>query len=235
MRGKSRWISAAVALCAVLGANAASHAASIVYGNFGPNIAGLTFNGVTESSGTDPVPLFGPPTLTPAGLHFTPQSFVSSSGGGAVDITDGQLNFAIKGSAPIASFQIAEAGDYTLTGVGTAATSVSAGVIVRITVTEVGGVAVVPFALPPSNASMSANLASNPGLVQPWSLGITQVLPANVTGANVVIDNQLNTISQSSSIAFIAKKDFTVIITNSPEPTTLAAGALMVVFFRRRR
>jgi hypothetical protein len=242
MRGKSQWMRAALACCVVFGASAASHAASITYGNFGPNASGLTFLGVTESSATDPVPLFGPPSLTLSGLDFNPTSFVSAASGGSLDITDGQLNFSIHGSNPIQSIAITEAGDYSLTGVGTAQTTALAGAILRITVTEINGVAVAPIALAPTNASVGFNLVANPGIVQPWSLGITSNLSfqqfpgaANVTGVDVVIDNQLNTISQAASLAFIAKKDFTVVVTSTPEPASLAAGALLTVILRRRR
>ena len=52
-------------------------AASISYGDitFSP---GLTALNITESSGTDPVPLYGPPPPIFNGLDFTPQNFVAS-------------------------------------------------------------------------------------------------------------------------------------------------------------
>src|SRR5438270_709188 len=80
---------------AVLAAGPAAHAATINYGDFPVPPAGITFQQVTESSGTDPVPLYGPPTPFVVGLDFDPTSFVSSSTNGAADITDGQLNFGI--------------------------------------------------------------------------------------------------------------------------------------------
>src|SRR5690349_6889205 len=73
-------------------------AATINYGNFGPVPPGVTFTNVSESSGTDPVPLYGPPTPFTTGLDFDPQNFVSSANGGTQDVTDGQLNFGITGS-----------------------------------------------------------------------------------------------------------------------------------------
>src|SRR4029077_1924023 len=103
---------------------------------------GVTFIGVTESSGTDPVPLYGPPTPFSVGLDFDPMNFVATATGGASDVTDGQLNLTIRGDSngslgfiAINQLNLSEAGDYTLAGVGTPATSVFAGAIMRITVT----------------------------------------------------------------------------------------------------
>lgn len=227
----------AAACFAALALSASANAASINYGNFGPNGAGVTFLGVTESSGTDPVPLFGAPTLTLAGLDFDPTSFVAAASGGSADTTDGQLNFTVKNPAGLSSISLAESGDYSLVGTGTAATKDFAGAIMQISVTEVNGVPVVPFNLPPVNASVGFNLLANPGVVQPWSLGVTATIPTatKITGIKVTIDNQLIALSETGSVAFIAKKDFTITTGNTPEPATLAAGALSMVFLRRRR
>jgi hypothetical protein len=71
----------------------------------------------------------------------------------------------------------------------------------------------------------------------PFELGVSK--------AEVVINNQLIAMSEPSSLAFIAKKDFTI-ITNVlidpdfviPEPSTLSLAALALVgfgaAFRRR-
>jgi hypothetical protein len=227
-------------------------AAAINYGNFGPIPPGIAFQNVIESSGTDPVPMFGPPTTFPIGMNFNPMSFVSSATGGASDITEGQLNFTAANTASpsgnaITTIGIFESGDFTLTGTGTAATQALAGAIIRASVTEINGVPVAPISLAPSNASVTFNLLSNPGAVQPWSLGTTinvaGQLPAgqSATRVDVVIDNSLSTVSQASSIAFIAKKDFVVTLQRSnvtiPEPGTLglAVTALLAVGAPRRR
>lgn len=223
--------------------SAAARAATINYGNFGPVPPGVTFQQVTESSGTDPVPLFGPPDPFSIGLDFDPTSFVATANGGAGDITDGQLNFGI--SAPvvgISSVSLFESGDFALSGVGTAATQAQAGAFMSITVTHVNGAPVVPFNLPPSNASVGFNLLANPGINQPWSLGLTA--PINLpqgqiaTRVEVVIDNTLIALSEPGTIAFIAKKDFRISTTpNIPEPATLMltglAGVISLAFRRR--
>ncbi len=209
-------------------------AAMISYGNFGPVPPGITFLDVMESSGTDPVPLFGPPTPFSVGLDFSPTSFVSTSNGGSLDVTDGQLNFTVMGSNafPINGISLFEAGDYTLFGTGTAATQALAGAIIRATVTQINGVNVSPFDLITSNAFVGFNLLANPGIVQPWSLGTALDVAGQLgdnqraTKVKVSINNQLLTASEAASLAFIAKKDFRINIgTNRgpevPEPSTL--------------
>jgi hypothetical protein len=228
-----------VLLALALGPARASLAASISYGDFGPVPPGVTFQDVQESSGTDPVPLFGPPAPFSVGLDFDPTSFVATSGGGTPDITDGQLNLTLTGSpgVSISSLNLFESGDYTLAGVGTSATQAIAGAILRVTVTQINGLDVAPIILTPSNASVTFDLAANPGVVQPWSLGVALNIAGQLgagqgaTQVEVVIDNQLLALSESSSLAFIAKKDFGIRVETVPEASTvlLLLGALAIV------
>lgn len=239
--------SAAALALALLAFAPAVRAASISYGNFGPIAPGLTFTGVTESSGTDAVPLYGPPVPFVTGLDFDPKGFVAHGAGGAADITDGQLNFAVSGQVngadiiAVKSISLGEGGDYTLIGTGTAATQVVGGAILKVKVTEIDGVAVAPIDLSPVNASVNLNLAANAGAVQPWSLGLlvdveAQLLSLGVpfvvgaTKADVVINNQLVAISEAASVAFIAKKDFVIGVVPElgtlPEPATLGMAGL---------
>jgi hypothetical protein len=234
---------------AVLAAGPAAHAALINYGDFPVPSAGITFQQVTESSGTDPVPLYGPPSPFVVGLDFDPTSFGSSSSGGSGDITDGQLNFSIQsqaGPGGITSLNLFESGDYSLLGVGTPATTVFAGAIIHVTVTQVNGLPVVPFNLPASNASVGFNLVANPGVAQPWSLGIGMpiTLPAGqlATRISVSIDNSLASLSQAGSIASIAKRDFRISLnppgSNFPEPGSLVLmtlGSMIGLVHRRPR
>jgi hypothetical protein len=193
-----------------------SFGASINYGNFGPTSPGIQFLGITESSGTDAVPLYGPPTPFATGLDFDPVGFTTSSAGGAVDITDGQLNLTVDATEPgvgITYIALSEAGDYTLAGVGTSATAAFFGSIMRVTVTELDGVDVAPISLVPVNASFGDSL---PGavVVAPWSLGLLLDIAAQVgpgplvTEVEVVIDNALVSISEFQSVSFGSKKDF---------------------------
>jgi hypothetical protein len=237
----------ALALCAaLLGAfSSIADAASISYGNFGPVPPATTFLNVTESSGTDPVPLYGPPAPFTTGLDFDPANFVATSAGGGADVTDGQVSFTIMAPS-INSVSLTEAGDYTLVGFGTPATSVFAGASIRGTVTQINGVNVAPILLTPSNASVGFNLVTNPGVLQPWSLGTTLNVAAQLgpgqtaTKVEIVIDNQMVAISQPTSVAFIAKKEFIIRTdTEIPEPSTfalagLALGGMAVTASRRR-
>ncbi len=215
-------------------------AATISYGNFGPVSPGVSFIDVTESSGTDPVPLYGPPSLFVTGLDFNPTSFVSTSSNGSTDITDGQLNYTVMGSGSganavgISSIIVSESGDYTLAGAGTNVTQVLAGAIVQATVRQINGVDVAPFNLTPVNASFGDSLPPQE-VVHPWSLGLTMNVAAQMaslgyspsqkaTKIDVAIDNQLLSFSETGTTAFIAKKDFRVKIETDgviPEPATL--------------
>src|SRR5262249_5631079 len=150
---------------------------------------------------------------------------------------------------------LTERGDYSLAGTGTLATQVLAGAIVSVKVTEIDGVTLAtPITLSPSNASVGFNLAANPGVTQPWSLGTTLLIKSQLTSMNipftfgatkvdVVLDDSLLAISQPSTIAFIAKKDFVVSVDTDgklvPEPgsfvlASLGLGAFGLIAYRRR-
>jgi hypothetical protein len=223
-------------------------AASINYGNFGPVAPGVSFLGVTESSGTDNVPMYGPPTPFVTGIDFDPIGFVSSSAGGSADVTDGQLNYTVSGSGvAIGTISLFERGDYTLAGSGTLATFASAGAVIFATVTEVDGAPVAPIVLPPVNASVSFNLPANAGVAQPWSLGLGLNVAAALASSNtpfvlgatkveIAIDNTLATGSQPGTVAFIAKKDFRIDIDPIiPEPAVGGVLLLTLLGARRRR
>lgn len=229
-------------------------AAVINYGSSPVIPPGIQFQDVRESSGTDAVPLYGAPDYFEIGMDFDPTSFVSTASGGAGDITDGQLNFTLSGDitgqplSPITSLSLFENGDYSLVGSGTTATEARAGAIMLVTVTEIDGEAVTPFALSPVNASVGFNLASNEGVAQPWSLGLSMNLNAALTAAGrqyrfgateieVAIDNSLITLSEQQSLAFIAKKDFRISAETSaiPEPASLSLLALGAMGIARRR
>ena len=229
---------------AALAFNATARGATINYGDF--NLPGIMFQQVTESSGTDPVPLYGPPSPFPIGLDFDPMNFTSSSAGGLADITDGQLNFTIMslpGGPPINFVNLFEAGDYSMAGGGgNASTSVFAGAIIRATITQVNGLPVVPINVPPVSASFTDGLPPNQ-IAAPWSLGVGSNIAAalgpgqNATKVEVVINNSLVTTSQANTLAFIAKKEFRI-DTNIPEPSTLLISAVASIgafAFRRSR
>jgi len=241
--------SAIALVCMLL--SSASQAAHINYGDFDDIVGGGTvmYTDVTESSGTDPVPLFGSPDVSVNLMDFDPTTFSANSGGGGVDFTDGQLNFGIMGvpGAPITNILIREGGDYTLAGIGPA-TLLGYGIGLRVSVTEIDGVAVVPFDVV-GTASGTLSLPGDAGINLPWdleldfNLGAALVLQAGldfgtdftlgVTKAEVSIDDTLFSISRPASVALIAKKNFLINVdtrpldpNDIPEPTTMALAFL---------
>jgi hypothetical protein len=229
------YMASALALCVTLfGALApAANAASISYGTFA--VPPAMFIDVTESSGTDPVPLYGPPTPFAYGLDFDPTSFVATATGGGADVTDGQLNYTIM-SPGLLSLNVSESGDYSIAGPAPTA-SVFAGASARATVTQINGVNVAPFQLTPVNGSVGFSIPPNQ-VVQPWAVGLTMNVGAQVaaqfgagaraTKVEIVIDNTLLALSSQGTLAFIAKKDFFVDHDIVPEPTSLGLASMVL-------
>lgn len=228
---------AALAFVLIMNWAAAASAASISYGNSPLIPPGVSFLGVTESSGTDAVPLYGPPSYFITGMSFTPSaSFSAVATNGSGDLTDGQLNFSIAttGGLGIPNVNLSEGGVYSLAGIGSAATQAIVGANLTVTVTQINGVNVAPIVLPSAVASSTFNLAANPGLAQSWSqsasVNVAAALGAatqRATRVDVVIDNALVAVSEANSHATITKTHFGIDIdTNVPEPTTAALAAL---------
>lgn len=229
-----------------------SASAAIMYGNASDIPPGvITYTNVTESSSTDPVPppRFGAPDVVVNTLDFDPVSFGANSTSGGADITDVQLNFGIKmlPGTGITSLLIAEGGDFSLNGAGTSATQVIASILARVTIQAVDGVMLATPITVLGNSSVDFDLTSNPG-ASFWDNGlllefgpalVSAGIPfvSGVTMAEVVIDDQLIAISQPTSIAFIAKKDFVItpggdLETNEiPEPTSALVGVLALAGF----
>jgi hypothetical protein len=110
--------------------------AQINYGTFAGEH--VDYINVTEDSGNDePLPLFGPPTVTGNSIDFNPVGFDASSMNGGADITDSNLVFMVasKSGSRISSLTFSESGDTTLAGnvpmgsTGTATSVTATGVI----------------------------------------------------------------------------------------------------------
>lgn len=247
---------AAVCACGAFLA-ASSYAAPINYGDVDDIANGgeIEYLQIIESTSTDDEPLYGPPSVTINQLDFDPAGFGASASNGDIDITDGQLNFSfdtVDGKG-ITSLQVDEGGDYSFLN-GGPATTINYTLIGRVTITEVDGVSLPPAGIP-IDFSRTMSLASpGPGLTPDfWSLGaLIEFGPALatagfdptavVTAGDFFVNNQLIASSETGSLAFIAKKDFTVTpsdpidIFDIPEPTAalLAVLALGGIVSRRR-
>jgi hypothetical protein len=215
---------------------------------------------VTESSVTDAVPLFGPPSLSGDSIDFNPAGFGSFAQNGALDVTDGQLTFMVtaKPGQAIKNIKFSEAGIVTLLGLGNAATSASDKLTVFINIQGVDGVGINSINLTPADflpypifaPKGSFNLAvDGPLNTAPWSgylfADLQQVLvnkgihfTTGVTKISVNLDNQLMTTSQPNTQALIDKKDFFIVTVNSPEPSSCVLALLAMIgaalFVRRR-
>jgi hypothetical protein len=229
-------------------------AAPINYGNFsGTNVH---FLNVTEDSNTDPLPLFGAPTLAGDSLAFNPVSFGAnaSAGNGYTDITDGTLTATItaKPGKSINFITISESGDFTLAGQGFATVSVAATMFAQVV--EVNGAAINPITIngtllftptgDPTTAAGDYSLPTHAGVGVVWSGSGTLDIDAALAGRNVQghatkvlfsMDNTLVAIGSETAVAFVKKKTngVTIIV---PEPATLSvlAGAAVLGLKRRR-
>src|SRR5215510_6970817 len=74
--GRMTLVASALAIC-LISVVVPAYAASINYGSF-PG-ATVMYTDVTESSVTDPVPLFGAPVVSGDSIDFTPVNFAASS------------------------------------------------------------------------------------------------------------------------------------------------------------
>ncbi len=223
---------------------ARSRAASINYGNF----TGTTtiYEGVTESSSTDPVPLFGAPTISGDTLDFNPVGFsASSSNGTTADITDGQLLFGAKAKPGLGlgSVVISERGDTSMAGFGTDATFTSVSLHGVLNISEVGGVGINTASIPiaftsigPSGGTygLATDFGGGPGGTIAWNGSADiDLTPANplvaaiyaaqnldvklpVTKVSVNFDNTLIALSQAGTSSLIAKKDQLIITFHTP-------------------
>lgn len=226
-----------------------------------PNAGGATvdFTGIVESTTrngsagpSDPGALFGAPTVVGDSLRFNPLNFQSSSANGAFDITDGQLVFTVA-SRPgnfISDLNFSERGDYTLAGLGNAATNATVSAAIFIRIEEINGVSVNAINLngnmvfTPSGGSFE--LPGEAGTAVIWQGAAAFDIDAYLAGlgisgratkATVTLDNTLVTFSQSGTISFIKKKQAEgVTVTVLPTPgTAVLLGLSGLIAARRKR
>ena len=166
---------AVLALSSVSPLAASAQAASISYPNQGPIPPGYTFTNIVESSGTDGVPLYGPPTRVShwAGLHADRLHRFERRRRRRPDRRPAQLHG--HGRAERAGHSVDQpcrkAARSRWPAPARRPRRCCAGAIIRATVLEINGVAVAPINLAPVNGSVASTLIANPGVAQPWGLG----------------------------------------------------------------
>lgn len=238
---------AAVCAVALFAANPA--AAAIMYGDFSDIPPGsVMYLDVEEDSPSgDTLPLYGEPEAVGDVLDFDPSGFGASASNGDIDITDGQLNFDFEtiDGAGITSLLIEEGGDYKFFAGTSPTTSVNFDVIGEVMITEVASIngiitlppagIVVPFSANGSFTSTGTIPSTNWSLSALVELGsvLSSFGPGTVaTAGEVFLNNTLVASSEAGSLAFLAKKDFTITPGVEPEPDTIVpepAAALLAV------
>ncbi len=245
-----------VTVCTAVGllTSVTAQAVPINYGDF----VGTTvqFMQVTEDSTTDPVPLFGVPTVAGDALDFNPTNFVSSSSAGASDTTTAVLDFYIEALPGnfVDEVLFYEAGDYTIFGTGGVGTLASVTAPVNIDVLEVDGVAIVPvnfvanMVFSPSAGDYDlANDGAGFGVI--WSgvldVDVAQLLTnaavpytGGATKVMVSLSNTLTTTSEAGSFAEIQKKDiqgFGVTVVPEPASLVLLTAIGLPILTRRKK
>ncbi len=227
-----------IAACLMLVAMVATQASAIVY--TGPFVGDtVVFSGVTETSGTDPVPLYGPPVTPPPAINFLVfepnASFVAFAPNavGSGDTTDGRLQFLLtaKPGNFLGLITVNEGGDFTISGSGTVNVGGSIRIKDPVTTLNIGSAVGFSKTGVPSSGT-SDGLWSATATIDLTNLNRTEVL--------VVIDNTLSaSVNSTDGSAFIAKKDFSVAVTTFvPEPASLALlgiGSLVILTGRGRK
>ena len=216
----------------------------------------VTYVGVTEESGTDPLPpaMFGPPTVTGNSMDFNPVGFDASVAGAGSDTTVGNLAFMVtaKSGSRIQSITLNQTGETTLGGnvapgsMGTASATFASG---SLDIHEVDFQGInhvsVPFSMTftPSGGTYFLGTDGGGGPIfntqynGSVSLPVADILTANgftggATKVSIDLDSTLQAVGQAGTSATISATDFgglavrTAVVGETPEPTALALGGL---------
>ena len=215
--------------------------------NYGDFLAGkCSFNNVTESSLTNPFPLFGSPAVSGNTLVFSPANFNSFVQDDNSAMTDGHLVVDIIANAgqDISKVDLVEKGTYALTGNGTTDTYASVSTPVVLTIVQVDGAGISQvtvtgniFPFGPDGLEWSGGAFSGP-----WQgdlvLDVTAALRANgissgyATEVKLSMDNVLTTQSELGTSAGIYKTEADITV---PEPATMLLLAAGMIFGAARR
>jgi len=200
----------------------------------------------------DPDPIFGGPTVVGDALLFQPTNFTSTGTGGTSDDTMGVFSLDVvsidKDQTAIERLLLTEIGDYSLTGVGTAATNASAFAMFSIIIEEVSlNGSLVATSI---NTDVSDSISfDTPTQGAAWSLSLDADIQSVVdalyvgdqafaTAVSIVWNNDLATESELGTTSMIQKKLGVPAVTVSviPEPSVgLLVGLGLLGLARRPR
>lgn len=218
--------------------------------NYGDKVGNtVIYQNIREAANSagDVAPLFGEPDVTGDSLDFDPVGFGASVIGPGVDITDGNLAFAVKAKAgnAINNILIQEFGDTTLAGFGSDTTFSTVRMQGVLNISEVDFVGINTIALPisitnfgPSGGTygLGTDGGGGPNFATGWTgsllVDLTTSNPAvaaafasqgisptlGVTRISVNFNNTLVAIGQTGTSATIAKKDTSGIIVTTNIP-----------------
>lgn len=218
--------------------------AAIVYGDLTGST--VTFEDITESSATDPVPLYGSPSVVGDTLVFIPTdaSFAATApkavGANIVngDVTDGRLTFTVRANQGLFLnvINLAEFGGYSVSGVDNPSANVGGVVFASFAFNNTIQTESVSFVGQDTNTNNPGPFTSGVG---GWQASATLDLSQfQVTEAIITINNILSAVAPNGNgAAQIDKKGFTVEVTAIPEPAGLllfGAGALLMITRRQR-
>ena len=161
-------------------------AATISYPDQGPIPPGYMFTNIVESSATDGVPLYGPPTAFPIGLDFTPSRLrrFEHWRRARPDRRPAELHGhgGTQHAGHSADSRAAKAARSRSSGRARRRRRCWRARSFRASVHEINGVPIAPINLTPVNGSVAFDLNSNPGVAQPWGLGLTLNVSAQLAG-----------------------------------------------------
>ncbi|MEM9352577.1 MAG: hypothetical protein AAGA92_06160 [Planctomycetota bacterium] len=221
----------------------------------------VVFKDPTESSGTDPVPLYGEPVAFGDTLDLGPLNF-GATADDSVDITDGQFstNIWAKDGYFIESIMVSEAVDYTMFGLAGSVAQVDVFAPVFISILEVDGAPVpggpvmanfeIPFTPAPLNGSeyVFGSDPNSQSLLGNLVIDVAGILAsANIDGlATKVAYDMDNTLSAAagpsptggpSAVATVRKKQSFITVDTGivPEPTAGVMALLSLIGFAGTR
>lgn len=208
--------------------------------------ASFSFSGISESSTTDPGPLYGAPTIVGDTVSFSPTGYSASANGtSGFDQTNGELDLFIDSAAPgqyIEQIIVSELGSVSLSGpVGIDATGANVALSATVTILEIGGVPV-PFPQPQPffGGSISPTdtflVSSHLGDTN-WSGNILIDLTSfgNVTRVQLTIDNNFFASSEAvGNSASIQKDSVSIVVIPEPGTIVLLSGGLLALTLRAR-